>query len=224
MDRSPWCRQCRIRVPAIQSFLQYQHARRYGESDRDSGRVGSLKVFGIVGWKNSGKTGLMERLVSEISGRGYKVSTIKHAHHNFDVDREGKDSHRHRKAGAREVMLASSRRWALMHELSGPEPGLFDLLEKMEPVDLVLVEGFKSERHSKIETRRQVAPGRELALCDSSILAIASDFALSDTSRKIFHLDDTAAIADFILASTGFEDVAGRTSRFGMNDRCEALG
>ena len=166
----------------------------------------------------------MERLVSEISYRGYKVSTIKHAHHNFDVDREGKDSHRHRKAGAKEVMLVSSRRWALMHELSGPEPGLFDLLDKMEPVDLVLIEGFKSEGHSKIETRRQVAPGSQLAPCDPSILAIASDFALSDTGRTVFHLDDTTAIADFILASTGIEEVAGRMSRFGMNDRCEALG
>ncbi|MFT6229333.1 MAG: molybdopterin-guanine dinucleotide biosynthesis protein MobB, partial [Paracoccaceae bacterium] len=103
-----------------------------------------MKIFGVAGWKNSGKTGLMERLVAEICARGITVSTIKHAHHAFDVDQPGKDSHRHRVAGAREVLLASGKRWALMHELRDvPEPPLADLIAHLSPVDLVLIEGYK---------------------------------------------------------------------------------
>ena len=112
-----------------------------------------MKVFGVVGWKNSGKTGLMERLVAELCGRGLSVSTVKHAHHTFDIDRPGKDSFRHRDAGAREVLLASSRRWALMHELEGDEPRLDELLARLTPVDLVLVEGFKRGTHARLEAR-----------------------------------------------------------------------
>ena len=107
-----------------------------------------MKIYGVTGWKNSGKTGLMERLVSEFVNRGFSVSTIKHAHHSFDVDRSGKDSHRHRVAGAREVMLSSRNRFALMHELRDEEePSLEMLLAKLSPVDLVLIEGFKRDRH-----------------------------------------------------------------------------
>jgi molybdopterin-guanine dinucleotide biosynthesis protein MobB len=114
-----------------------------------------VNVFGIVGWKNSGKTGLMERLVTEITARGYSVSTIKHAHHSFDVDHEGKDSHRHRVAGARQVLLASRNRWALMHELRDEqEPTLAELLTQISPVDLVLIEGYKRDSHAKIEAHR----------------------------------------------------------------------
>ena len=103
-----------------------------------------MKIFGVVGWKNAGKTGLMERLVTEVTGRGFSVSTVKHAHHSFDVDHPGRDSHRHRVAGAREVLLASRTRFALMHELAGEEePSLSDLLGKLAPVDLVLIEGYK---------------------------------------------------------------------------------
>ena len=159
-----------------------------------------MKVIGIVGWKNSGKTSLVERLVSEIAGRGYSISTVKHAHHRFQVDRPGTDSFRHRSAGAREVMLASSMRWALMHEdTEQATSNLQKLLEKLEPVDLVIVEGFKKERHVKIETRRSEAAGPRLANGDETILAVATDSP--DQSEKIpaYDLDDTVGIADFIL-------------------------
>ena len=117
-----------------------------------------MRVYGVTGWKNSGKTTLVERLVAEITGRGLAVSTLKHAHHAFDVDRPGKDSYRHRAAGARQVLVASSRRWALMSELRGaPEPPLAELLARLDPVDLVLVEGWKRDRHPKIEARRAAA-------------------------------------------------------------------
>ena len=160
-----------------------------------------MRVYGIVGWKNAGKTGLMERLVEEITGRGFTVSTIKHAHHSFDVDHPGKDSHRHRVAGAREVLLASRNRWALMHELSAQEePPLFHLLTKLEPVDLVLIEGYKRDVHPKIEAHRGET-GNPL-IADDTGKAIASD-TLTHADRPVFHLDDTAVIADFILAEVG---------------------
>ncbi|MFT7310745.1 MAG: molybdopterin-guanine dinucleotide biosynthesis protein MobB, partial [Paracoccaceae bacterium] len=111
-----------------------------------------MRVFGVTGWKNAGKTGLMERLVTEITGRGITVSTLKHAHHTFDVDHPGKDSHRHRTAGATEVLLSSGKRWALMHELRDTdEPPLTELLTKLAPVDLILIEGYKTGTHPKIE-------------------------------------------------------------------------
>ena len=114
-----------------------------------------MNVFGITGWKNAGKTGLMERLVVEIIGRGYTVSTLKHAHHTFDVDHPGKDSHRHRIAGASQVLLASTERWALMNEHRGTqEPSLPELLAKLDPVDLILIEGWKRDSHPKVEAWR----------------------------------------------------------------------
>ncbi|MEM9581447.1 MAG: molybdopterin-guanine dinucleotide biosynthesis protein B, partial [Pseudomonadota bacterium] len=114
-----------------------------------------MNIYGVVGWKNAGKTGLMERLVSEISARGYSVSTVKHAHHAFDVDQPGRDSYRHRQAGAREVLLSSRNRFALMHELTDEdEPSLADLLTKLAPVDIVLVEGYKRDAHPKVEAHR----------------------------------------------------------------------
>ena len=160
-----------------------------------------MRVYGVVGWKNAGKTGLMERLVAEITGRGFSVSTIKHAHHSFDVDHPGKDSHRHRVAGAREVLLASRNRWALMHELSvEDEPPLAHLLTKLEPVDLVLIEGYKRDAHPKVEAHR-AETGNPL-IADDTIKAIASD-TLTDADRPVFHLDNTPAIADFILSEVG---------------------
>lgn len=162
-----------------------------------------MKVFGVVGWKNSGKTGLVERLVQEITGRGYTVSTIKHAHHAADIDRPGRDSHRHRMAGATEVALSSSTRFAIMHELRGaPEPGLGDLLARLSPVDLVLVEGFKGEQHPKIEARRAEVTEDPLAPGDPTIAAVASDRP-TDLGLPVFDLDDTGAIADFIVMQTG---------------------
>jgi len=162
-----------------------------------------MKLFGVVGWKNSGKTGLMERLVAEITARGYTVSTVKHAHHAFDVDQPGTDSHRHRIAGAWEVILASGRRVALMQELrDAPEPDLDALLARLSPVDLVLVEGFKRAPHPKIETFRAEAGNTLIAPGDQTIRAVASDVPL-DLDRPVFDLNDTAGIADFIMAEAG---------------------
>ncbi|WP_294620763.1 molybdopterin-guanine dinucleotide biosynthesis protein B [uncultured Roseovarius sp.] len=162
-----------------------------------------MRVFGVVGWKNAGKTGLMERLVSEITARGFTVSTVKHAHHSFDVDHEGKDSYRHRQAGATEVLLASRNRFALMHELRDEdEPALEALLAKLAPVDLVLVEGYKRDRHPKIEAHRSVTGNPLIAPEDDTVRAVASDTDL-DLDRPVFDLDDTKAIADFILEQVG---------------------
>ncbi|MES0864609.1 molybdopterin-guanine dinucleotide biosynthesis protein B [Ruegeria sp. SCPT10] len=162
-----------------------------------------MKVYGVTGWKNAGKTGLMERLVAEITGRGFSVSTVKHAHHSFDVDQPGRDSHRHRMAGAREVLLASGQRVALMQELRGaPEPALKDLLARLSPVDLVLIEGYKREPHPKIEAFRAEPGNHLIADGDPTIRAIASDTPLT-LDRPVFDLNDTGAIADFILAEVG---------------------
>ncbi len=164
-----------------------------------------MRLYGVTGWKNAGKTGLMERLVAEISGRGYSVSTVKHAHHAFDVDQKGTDSHRHRMAGAREVMLASGQRVALMQELRGAEePNLDALLARLTRVDLVLVEGYKRERHPKIEAFRAEAGNPLIATGDSAIRAVASDTPMN-LDRPVFDLNDTQGIADFILREVGLE-------------------
>ena len=162
-----------------------------------------MRLYGVVGWKNAGKTGLMERLVSEISGRGIRVSTVKHAHHTFDVDHPGKDSHRHRVAGATEVLLASRNRFALMHELRDEdEPTLEHLLTKLAPVDLVLIEGYKRDTHPKVEAHRAETGNPLIAPEDPTIRAVASDTPLA-LDRPVFDLNDTVAIADFILAEVG---------------------
>jgi|TARA_B110000114_G_scaffold101699_1_gene107015 molybdopterin-guanine dinucleotide biosynthesis protein B len=158
-----------------------------------------MNVFGVTGWKNAGKTGLMERLVAEIIGRGYTVSTLKHAHHTFDVDHPGKDSHRHRIAGASQVLLASTERWALMNEHRGTqEPSLPELLAKLDPVDLILIEGWKRDSHPKVEAWRAETGNPLIAPNDPTILAVASDIGL-EIDRPVFDLDDTAVVADFIL-------------------------
>lgn len=162
-----------------------------------------MRVYGVTGWKNAGKTGLMERLVAEITGRGFTVSTVKHAHHGVDVDQPGTDSHRHRVAGASEVLLASGQRVALMQELRGaPEPPLGELLARLSPVDLVLVEGFKREGHPKIEAFRAEAGNPLIAIENDTIRAVASDTAL-ELDRPVFDLNDTVRIADFILDEVG---------------------
>ncbi len=155
------------------------------------------RVIGIVGWKNSGKTTLVEALLRELTGRGLRVSTIKHAHHHFDVDVSGKDSWRHREAGAQEVLVASSQRWVLMHEERG-DPDLRDLLAHLGPCDLVLVEGFKHGPHRKIEVRRAASGGVLLADQDEAILAVATDDAALAGRHRCLPLADVAAIADFI--------------------------
>ena len=160
-----------------------------------------MKVFGIVGWKNSGKTGLMERLVGEISSRGFSVSTIKHAHHTFDIDQKGKDSFRHRLAGAQEVLLSSKNRWALIHELrSKCEPDLKSLLHKLSPVDLVLVEGYKLESYLKLEAFRIENKKVPFALTGDEIIAIASDTLHPEIDLPVFDLNKTSDIATFILS------------------------
>ncbi|MFT6775326.1 MAG: molybdopterin-guanine dinucleotide biosynthesis protein MobB [Paracoccaceae bacterium] len=166
-----------------------------------------MKIFGVAGWKNSGKTGLMERLVADICARGIAVSTIKHAHHAFDVDQPGKDSHRHRVAGAQEVLLASGKRWALMHELrDAPEPSLADLIAHLSPVDLVLIEGYKHADHPKIEAHRAETGKPLLAGGDPRIVAIASNEPLPDAAVPVLDLDDTVAIADLLLAHCGLAE------------------
>ena len=162
-----------------------------------------MRLYGVVGWKNAGKTGLMERLVAAFTARGLTVSTIKHAHHTTDVDQPGKDSHRHRQAGASQVILASAAHWALMTELRGQqEPSLRALLAELAPVDLVLIEGYKTEPHPKIEAHRAATGQPLLATGDPTIRAVASDTQL-DIDRPVFDLDDTKAIADFILSELG---------------------
>jgi molybdopterin-guanine dinucleotide biosynthesis protein B len=163
-----------------------------------------MKVFGIAGWSGSGKTTLMVAVLPLLVQAGVRVSTIKHTHERVDLDQPGKDSYRHRAAGASEVMLVSSSRWTLMHELRGnPEPALGALLERMTPVDLVLVEGFKAYPHPKLEVHRP-ALGRPL-LChqDPSIVAVASDSPLDGLAVPVLPLDGAEAIARFIVAHCG---------------------
>lgn len=162
-------------------------------------------VFGITGWKNSGKTTLTEKLVAELVRRGWRVSTVKHAHHDFDIDKEGADSFRHRQAGASEVAIVSGRRWELMHELRGEEePKLADILERLGPADIVIVEGYKRENHLKIEARRTGAKDRTpLAPSDPSIVAVAADHPQANETLPVFDLDDVASIADFIERRVG---------------------
>ena len=162
-----------------------------------------MNVYGVVGWKNAGKTTLVERLVSEISGRGFTVSTVKHTHHMVDVDKPGKDSHRHRQAGAHQVILSSSSRWAIMTELRGaPETPLTELLTHLAPVDLVIVEGYKRDEHPKVEAWRAETGQPLIALDDPTVRAVASNDR-PVTDKPVIGLDDIPAIADFILADLG---------------------
>ena len=163
-----------------------------------------MQIFGLAGWSGSGKTTLLAALIPELVGRGVTVSTIKHAHHEFDIDQPGKDSWRHRQAGASEVMVASSRRFALMHELrDAPEPSLDELVARMTPVDLLLVEGFKRDPHPKLEVHRPSVGKPFLYPDDPHIVAIASDETLM-VPLPLLPLGEVAAIADFILGQRGF--------------------
>lgn len=164
------------------------------------------RVLGITGWKNSGKTTLTERLVAELVRRGWHVSTVKHAHHDFDIDKPGADSFRHRQAGASEVAIVSARRWALMHELreAEEEPPLGDIIARLSPCDLVIVEGYKREGHPKIETRRLGAKDTTpLSADDPSIVAIAADHPVPGATLPVFALDAVEAIADFAEIAIG---------------------
>lgn len=167
-----------------------------------------MKVFGIAGWSGSGKTTLLAALIPALTSRGITVSTIKHAHHAFDIDTPGKDSHRHREAGATEVMISSASRWALMHEHRGaPEPTLAQLIASMTPVDLLLVEGFKHESHDKLEVYRPSIGKPALHDGDPHVVAVASDTALPAARIPVLPLDNAEAVADFII------DYCGLTAR-----------
>ena len=168
-----------------------------------------MRVMGIAGWSGAGKTTLLSRLIPVLVGRGFSVSTIKHAHHHFDVDYPGKDSHTHRVAGAKEVLVSSVNRFALMHELRGEaEPNLAQLLSMLAPVDFVLVEGYKPEQHPKIEVHR-VANGKPfLYPNDPTILALASDAAIADRNVTLLALENAEELADFVQENAvSVEDV-----------------
>jgi len=157
-------------------------------------------VLGLVGWSGAGKTTLLKKLLPLLTARGLRVATIKHAHHDFEVDLPGKDSWEHRKAGAGEVIVSSSRRWVQMHELHAEaEPTLAALLRRLSPCDLILIEGFKSERHPKLEVYRQVNGKPALCVSDDTIAAVASDVALPVAVPRL-HLEETAVISDHILS------------------------
>jgi molybdopterin-guanine dinucleotide biosynthesis adapter protein len=163
-----------------------------------------MRLFGLAGWSGSGKTTLLTKLLPDLIGRGVTVSTIKHAHHEFDIDKPGKDSWLHRQAGASEVMVASSRRFALMHELrEAPEPSLDELVARMAPVDLLLVEGFKTHPHPKLEVHRPSLGKPFLYPDDPHIVAAASDEAIT-VPLPVLPLADVTRIADFILGEVGF--------------------
>jgi molybdopterin-guanine dinucleotide biosynthesis protein B len=167
-----------------------------------------MKLIGLSGWSGAGKTTLLARLIPHLIAEGLRVSTMKHAHSNFDVDIPGKDSFVHRQAGATEVLISSGRRWALMHELRGAEePPFVELLAKMSRVDLLIVEGFKANPHPKIEVHRTANGKPVMFPNDASIVGVAADIPL-DTALPFAHLDDIAAIARMMRASAvRIEDV-----------------
>lgn len=162
----------------------------------------STPVLGIAGWKGAGKTTLAERLIAELTQRGWRIASVKHSHHDVDIDTGASDSARHRRAGAVEVALVSPTRWAIVHELADEiEPDLAEVLSWLSPADLVIVEGYKGAPIPKIEVRRRAAePGTPLAPGDAGVIAIAADHAVEDSAVPVFSLDDIGAIADFVSA------------------------
>jgi len=165
-----------------------------------------MKILGLGGWSGSGKTTLLAKLIPELVRRGIKVSTMKHAHHGFDVDQPGKDSYVHRAAGATEVLIASEKRWALLHEIrDAPEPSAVDLVRHMGPVDLLLIEGFKREPHDKLEIHRARNGKPLLSADDPTYVAILSDAPVNGARLPVLDLNDIPAIADFIVAHCGLK-------------------
>src|SRR5215471_6269201 len=158
-----------------------------------------MRIIGLAGWSGSGKTTLLTTVIPRIVARGLTVSTIKHAHHDFDIDQPGKDSHAHRMAGATEVLIGSSRRWALVHELrAADEPPLVTLLRKLSPVDLVLIEGYKRDPHPKLEVHRAALGLPLLAAEDPAIVAIASDVELPSARVPVIDLNDASRIVEVL--------------------------
>ena len=165
-----------------------------------------MKILGLAGWSGAGKTTLLAALIPELVRRGVTVSTMKHAHHAFDVDQPGKDSHVHREAGATEVLVASGNRWALMHEHRGaPEPDSKTLMRHMTAVDLLLIEGFKREDHDKLEIYRDANGKPLLASEDPHVVAILADGPVPATRLPVIDLNDVVAIADFVMRHCGFD-------------------
>ncbi len=159
-----------------------------------------MRIIGLAGWSGSGKTTLLTKVIPRLVARGLKASTLKHAHHAFDLDQPGKDSHTHRLAGATEVLVGAASRWALVHELRGDaEPSLGTLLQKLSPVDLVLVEGYKRERHPKLEVHRAAIGKPLLHPDDPAIVAIASDAPLPSARVPVVDLDDVDGIVDILV-------------------------
>lgn len=166
----------------------------------------TVKLLGIVGFKNAGKTTLTERLVRELTERGYRISTIKHAHHAFDIDQEGRDSWRHRQAGASEVAVVSKSRWALVHELRGAkEPELAEIAAKLSPCDLVVTEGYKWESHPKIEVRNLALDHPKLAETDDTVIAVAASGPIRDCRVRVFAREAVGEIANFVVTRMGLE-------------------
>lgn len=158
-----------------------------------------MRLIGLAGWSGSGKTTLLAKLIPALIARGRTVSTLKHAHHEFDIDKPGKDSHTHRLAGATEVLISSARRWALMHELRDePEPQLGELLPRLSRVDLVIVEGYKTQSHAKLEVHRAAVGKPLLYPNDPNIVALASDVRPANLKLPFADLDDVEAIADLV--------------------------
>ena len=165
-----------------------------------------MKIFGLAGWSGSGKTTLLVRLIPALIARGVTVSTMKHAHHAFDIDRPGKDSYEHRAAGATEVMISSNARWALMHELrNAPEATVEELIAHMTPVDLLLIEGFKSHAHPKLEVHRPSLGKPLLCADDPHVVAIATDAPVPTVRLPRFELSDVEGLADFIVGPCGLK-------------------
>lgn len=163
-----------------------------------------MQILGLGGWSGAGKTTLLSRLIPELTRRGISVSTMKHAHHGFDVDQPGKDSYVHRQAGATEVLVASEKRWALMHEVrDAQEPSAAELAKHMTGVDLLLIEGFKREAHDKLEIYRAENSKPLLSTGDPTYVAILADAPVSGTALPVIDLNDIAAIADFIVRHCG---------------------
>ncbi len=160
-----------------------------------------MRIIGLAGWSGSGKTTLVTKVIPALVARGLKIATVKHAHHEFDIDQPGKDSWLHRQAGASEVAVVSSRRWAIVHELgSEPEPPLLEILEKLSPVDLVIVEGFKRHSHPKLEVYRASVGKPLLHPDDDCVVAVATDAPLPQASVPVVMLDDIEGIANVLQA------------------------
>jgi molybdopterin-guanine dinucleotide biosynthesis adapter protein len=201
---SNWNRVPAERVAAVEAATGLSRALLrpdlYGEHLGKTDNTRSTRIIGLAGWSGSGKTTLLINIIPCLVARGLKISTVKHAHHNFDIDQPGKDSHRHRMAGATEVLVGSANRWALVHELrSQTEPGLPELLAKLSPVDLVIIEGYKREPHPKLEVYRAAVGKPLMQPDDPHIVAIATDAPVPSARVPVLSLDDIEGIAELLL-------------------------